>query len=164
MEYWAGSASLWLDVRRSDHLAPLLSISRHERAELGRRAFKHGGPDIGNPRLDPRAVQTRIDLFFKLLNDLDGRIPRSGDALPPYPLVVWKKFCDGRDIGNTSERVKDVTANARNLPSLIYSIAVEIGSIISGTCPARRSVMAGPPPRYGTWAISIIAILLNISP
>src|SRR5262252_7454922 len=47
---------------------------------------------------------------------------------------------------NTSDRVAEVTASARSLPALMCSIDVARVSNITDTCPARRSVSAGPPP------------------
>ena len=40
------------------------------------------------------------------------------------------------------------TASARSLPALMYSIEAGIVSKPTCTCPARRSISAGPLPRY----------------
>jgi hypothetical protein len=53
--------------------------------------------------------------------------------------------------GNSAERVAEVvTASARNLPALMYSIDDGMEPNISCTCPPIRSVSAGAIPRYGT--------------
>jgi hypothetical protein len=45
------SRSFRLDVRRPDHLAPLLGIVCDKFAEVGRRACKHRPAQVGKPRL-----------------------------------------------------------------------------------------------------------------
>jgi hypothetical protein len=52
--------------------------------------------------------------------------------------------------GSAGERVAVVTARARSLPALMYSIDDEMMANIASTCPPMRSVSAGAPPRYGT--------------
>jgi hypothetical protein len=49
--------------------------------------------------------------------------------------------------GSASERVAVVTASARSFPALMYSIDAGMGSKPTCTCPARRSITAGPLPR-----------------
>src|SRR5205085_11601888 len=66
--------------------------------------------------------------------------------------------------GSASERVVVVTASARSLPALMYSIDEGIEANITCTCPPSRSVSAGAPPRYGTWTMLTPAIILNCSP
>src|SRR5207248_800954 len=66
--------------------------------------------------------------------------------------------------GSTSERLALVTANARSLPALTYSM--DAGTVPNITCtrPPSRSVSAGASPRYGTWTMLTRAIILNSSP
>jgi len=56
------------------------------------------------------------------------------------------------------------TASARSLPALTYSIEAGKGSKPTCTCPARRSISAGPLPRYGTWIMLVPVIIINSSP
>src|SRR5215831_18761224 len=49
--------------------------------------------------------------------------------------------------GSASERVAVVTASARSLPVLTYSIDEDMLGNMTCTCPASRSGSAGPPPR-----------------
>ncbi len=49
--------------------------------------------------------------------------------------------------GNASERAAVVTANGRSVPALMYAIDAVVVGNINCTCPLRRSVSAGPPPR-----------------
>ena len=66
--------------------------------------------------------------------------------------------------GSASERVAVVTASARSLPALMYSIEEDMGANMTCTCPPSRSVSAGAAPRYGTCTMSTPAIILNSSP
>src|SRR5215471_17497282 len=52
--------------------------------------------------------------------------------------------------GSTGERVAVVTASARSLPPLTYSIDEDMVANMTCTCPPSRSTSAGPAPRYGT--------------
>jgi hypothetical protein len=51
---------------------------------------------------------------------------------------------------SASDRVAVVTAKARSLPALIYSIEAAMSVNVTWICPPSRSVIAGPAPRYGT--------------
>src|SRR5262249_29225021 len=66
--------------------------------------------------------------------------------------------------GSTFERVAVVTASARNLPALIYSIDAAVVTNMICTCPASRSASAGRWPRYGTCSVVTPVIILNNSP
>src|SRR5262249_40023527 len=67
-------------------------------------------------------------------------------------------------LANTGDRVVVVTASARSLPALTYSIDEDVLANMTCTCPPSRSASAGPAPRYGTCARSTPAIILNNSP
>src|SRR5262245_59816091 len=49
--------------------------------------------------------------------------------------------------GSASERVAAVTASARSLPALIYSIDATVVGNMTCICPPSKSVSAGPPLR-----------------
>src|SRR6516164_4378749 len=66
--------------------------------------------------------------------------------------------------GNTGERVAVVTASARSLPPLTYSIDEDMVANMTCTCPPSRSTSAGPAPRYGTCTRLTPVIILNSSP
>src|SRR5262249_11131779 len=51
--------------------------------------------------------------------------------------------------GSTGERVAGVTASARSLPPVTYSIDEDMVANMTCTCPPSRSTSAGPAPRYG---------------
>jgi len=52
--------------------------------------------------------------------------------------------------GNIRKRFEVVTANARSLPDLMYSVEAAMDPNIICTCPPSRAVSADAPPRYGT--------------
>src|SRR5262249_27418004 len=52
--------------------------------------------------------------------------------------------------GSASDRVAVVTAKARSLLALMYSIDAAMSVNVTWICPPSRSVIAGPAPRYGT--------------
>src|SRR5215468_430069 len=66
--------------------------------------------------------------------------------------------------GNTGERVAVVTASARSLPPLTYSIDEDMVANMTCTGPPSRSTSAGPAPRYGTCTRVTPVIILNSSP
>src|SRR5262245_5054099 len=69
----AETSSLRLDVRGSDHLAPLLGLIGDELAEVGGRARKSGATKFGEPRLDLGIGKGRVDLCVELVDDLGRR-------------------------------------------------------------------------------------------
>src|SRR5258707_13558727 len=73
-----GCASLRLDVRRSDHFAPLLGFVGDELSEVGRRAWKHGAAQVSEPSLDLGIGESGVELVVELVNDLGGRVPGGG--------------------------------------------------------------------------------------
>src|SRR5262245_59721994 len=70
----------------------------------------------------------------------------------------------GGTSGRASEPVVVVTASARNLPVLMYSITGNGAVNTTSTWPAIRSIIAGPAPRYGTCIMLMPAMVLNNSP
>src|SRR5215510_4210384 len=66
--------------------------------------------------------------------------------------------------GRSSERVAVLTASARSLPVLTYSIEDGSGSNVTCTRPPMRSASAGGTPRYDTCTRSTPAMILNSSP
>src|SRR5262245_33765518 len=93
------SASLRLDVRGPDHLAPLLDLFGDELGEVGGRARKHSATKIGKPRLHFGVGEGRIDLLIELLDDLSRRILGRTKARPRASFVAWYKIVYGGDIG-----------------------------------------------------------------
>src|SRR5262245_26980527 len=73
--------------------------------------------------------------------------PTPDQALASYP--GRNSLTVGRS-GSPSQRVAVVTANGRSLPALICSIVSDVEPNRTCTCPPSRSVITGPPPRYGT--------------
>src|SRR5262245_13273077 len=88
-EYRIGTAaSVRLDVRRPDHLAPLLGFFRNEPAKVGGREREHSATEIGKPRLNLGFGKATADLLVELVDDLGGRSLWCADAEPNTPLVA----------------------------------------------------------------------------
>ena len=66
--------------------------------------------------------------------------------------------------GAAGTRDAVVTATLFSLPPAASGRTLGITSIIIDTCPPIRSVAASAPPRYGTWTMSMPAMVLNSSP
>src|SRR5262249_37547585 len=64
MEYWIGiTASVFLDVGRPDHLAPLLRFVGNEPAEITWRAIEDDAAEVGELRLQLGIGEAGIDLL-----------------------------------------------------------------------------------------------------
>src|SRR5262245_13565528 len=74
--------SVWLDVCRSHHLAPLLGFVGDELTEIGGRAHKRRASKVGKPRLDLGIGEAGVDLLVE--HNPARTHPRSGcPAGPP---------------------------------------------------------------------------------
>src|SRR5215831_10196190 len=88
MEYLAvARGSLRLNVRRTDHLGPLLGFRRDEAAKVGGRARNHCTAQIGEPCLKLGIGEARVDLLVELVDDLGRRGLRCADAEPDGRLI-----------------------------------------------------------------------------
>src|SRR5215471_2027487 len=86
---WSMPESLRLDVGRPDHLAPFFCLLDDNLVEFSRRARKRRCAQVSEPRRDLGVGEPRIDLFVELVDDLDGRVPRSSDPNPRAGLEAW---------------------------------------------------------------------------
>jgi hypothetical protein len=82
MEYWIGPASVRLDARRPDHLAPLLGLLSNVLAEVAGRTWKHSAAKVGKPRVHLGVCEGRVDLLVELVEDLGRRALGGADAEP----------------------------------------------------------------------------------
>src|SRR6516225_6924394 len=89
---------------------------------------------------------------MKLVDDFSGCVSWGSDSLPAARFVTRQEVPHGRNIWQ------------RSFPALMCSIDSGKGLKITCTWPPSRSVVAGAPPRYGTWTMSTPAIILNSSP
>src|SRR5262249_9923263 len=103
------AASLWLDVGRPDHLAPLLGFVGDEPAKVGGREHKWCAPHVGEPRLHFGIEEASGDLLVEFLDDLGGRGLRCADAEPGARLETRHEFVYSRDVG---QRVRAMTYGA----------------------------------------------------
>src|SRR5262245_27459765 len=94
----ARSNLLGLDVRRPDHFAPLLGFVSDELAEVRRRTSQQCTAEVDQPCLKFRIVETSVDLFVELADDLGGRGLRCADAEPGARLVAGQDLADRRNI------------------------------------------------------------------
>jgi hypothetical protein len=97
MEY-ATRWSVWLDVCELDHLGPLLGFLNKKPSEFGRRHRQWHTPKIGEPRLQRRIGEARIDLLVELGNNFSRRVLGRADALPTARLESRQELADGRDV------------------------------------------------------------------
>src|SRR5438876_6982158 len=63
-----------------------------------------------------------------------------------------------------AERFALVVPSARNFPAFTCGTAVVAEANTEGICPPSRSLIAGPPPLYGTWMRLAFAVSRNSSP
>src|SRR5262249_962011 len=80
--------SLRLDVRRTDHLGPLLGFLCDQPSKVGGREREHVATHVGKPRLEPGIGKASVDLPVELVDDFDRRGLRCADAIPTARLVT----------------------------------------------------------------------------
>ena len=78
-----------LDVRRPDHLAPLLRFVADELAKVSGRKRERVATQVGEPRLVLRIGEASVDLLVKFVDDLGGRGLRCADAVLAARLITW---------------------------------------------------------------------------
>src|SRR5262245_14486767 len=164
MEYSVARRSPGLCAGELDYFAPLLGIVSDELAEVRDRAGKYHAPKVGKPRLQLGISEPRIDLAIELINDLGRRVL---GALRPTHWLASKPGTKSPMVGisgSASERIAVVTAKARSLPALMYSIDAAMSVNVTWICPPSRSVIAGPALRYGTCVRLTPVIILKSSP
>ena len=66
--------------------------------------------------------------------------------------------------GSDAERFVPVDPSARSLPDFTCGVAVVAEANTDGICPPSRSLIAGPPPLYGTWTRLACAVSRKSSP
>src|SRR5262245_54391870 len=91
--------SFRLDTRELDHLAPLLGVIGDELAEVGGRAWKCSGTQLGEPRLHLGIGESRVDLLVELLDDLGRRGLRCADADPETRFGARPELTHSRHVG-----------------------------------------------------------------
>src|SRR5262249_26539999 len=84
------AASLWLDVGRPDHLAPLLGFVGDEPAKVGGREHKWCAPHVGEPRLHFGIEEASVNLLVEFLDDLGRR------AQPTSPDIPYRRGSAGK--------------------------------------------------------------------
>lgn len=90
----------------------------------------------------------------------------AGASSPIQEIELKPGTTDSASVGTSGRaptRLSLVTARARSLPALMWPLASSTVMKDSCTWPASRSLMAGPPPRYGTCRMKVPVDSLNIS-
>ena len=114
---------LRLDVGRPDDLAPFLGFIGDELAEVGGRERERDAAQVGEPRFDLGIGKRCVDFLVELIDDFGWRV--LGRAEADTTKLASKPGRNSPTVGmsgSASERAAVVTANARNLPALMYSI------------------------------------------
>src|SRR5262245_63888528 len=93
--------SLRLKPRELHHLAPLLGFLGDEPTKRGGRAGKRLAAYFGKLCAHRGIAQRGVDLAVEVIDDLDRRVLRSGDAVPPARLVTRQKTSHLRQRGKT---------------------------------------------------------------
>jgi hypothetical protein len=114
--------SVHLDASELDHPGPLLGFVGDQFFKIGGREREYVATQVGKPRLDLGVGEPGIDLLVELVDDLGRRGLRRSNA-----------------INATLYGVAVVTARARSLPALTYSIADGREGNPTCACPASRS-------------------------
>src|SRR5262245_11024610 len=87
--------SLRPDVRRPDHLAPLLRFVGDELAEIGGRAGKHRATQVSKSRFHVRIDKGRVYFLVELFDNLGRRVSGCADAKPGARLITRQELADG---------------------------------------------------------------------
>src|SRR5215475_1251720 len=97
----AACGSLRLKPREFHHLAPLLGFLGDEPTERGGRAGKRLAADFGKLCAHRGIAQRSVDLAVEVIDDLERRVLRSGDAVPLARFVTRHKISHLRQRGKT---------------------------------------------------------------
>src|SRR5262245_40324553 len=96
-EYWnPDRASVGLSARELDDLSPFLGLVGNELAEVGRRAWKGAGAQIGKPRHEFGFCEYCVDLLVEFVDDLGRRVPGRANAMKGARLVAGHEVGHGR--------------------------------------------------------------------
>src|SRR6202521_5152323 len=90
--------SFRLDVRRPDHLGPLLGVFCNKFAEVGWRALKCRAAEVDKSSLQFRVSEARVDFLVELLDYYDGRILWRADPEQSACLVAGHEICHRRNV------------------------------------------------------------------
>src|SRR5262249_22513089 len=101
---------------------PFFGFVGYELAKVGGRADKWCASEVSQPRLDFGIGEARVDLLVELVDDLGWRGLGCADAEPIACLVPRQELPHARDVRQGLRTRSVVTASARSLPALIYSI------------------------------------------
>src|SRR5262245_42987940 len=90
-------ASFCLDVRRPDHLAPLLGFLGDQLAEVGGQAGKNRAAQAGKLCLELGVGEARVNFLVELVNNLRRCVLGRADAIPLARLEARQEFSHSWD-------------------------------------------------------------------
>src|SRR5580700_7909837 len=90
--------SLRLDVRELDHLGPFFGFVGDELAEIGGRAWKWHGAEIGKSLLQRGVGEAGIYLLVELVDDVGRRALGRADAVEAARIVARHELRHARNI------------------------------------------------------------------
>src|SRR5262249_48628915 len=91
-------ALLWLDVGRSDDLAPFLGFLGEELAEIRGRHRQRHSAEVGQPGLYPWFRKGRVDFSVEPIDDFRRTVLGAAEADHKGRFVARQKFADGWEV------------------------------------------------------------------
>src|SRR5262245_52804758 len=91
-------------------------------AKIGGRARKCRGAELSEPRLDRGRGKSSVDVLVELFNNLCWRALRCANTEPGTRLIVRHELGHGWNVGQCLPADAFVTANARSVLALMYSV------------------------------------------
>src|SRR6185295_7155370 len=119
---------------------------------------------VGKASRQLGVCEASINFLVEFVEDLRGRVLGRADTGPCARLVTWQKIAHRRKVRQSLPARRRCN---RQWPQFTASDVLDgWGTVANIICnwPPSISVSAGASPRYGTWTMSISAIILNSSP
>src|SRR5712672_3346792 len=137
------AALLQLDARSSDHLGPFVGVFDNVFAEFVWRICRYCIAKFGDPLFHRGSSEAGLSFSIISLGVFRG-------TARPAKVLTSKPGTNSATVGTSGSngaRVLAVTASARNLPALTYSMAEGKVGQTACPCPPSRSVSASDSPR-----------------
>src|SRR6266576_5526854 len=109
-------------IGRQNHPAPLLDLVGDQFGEVGGRPAKSRAAQIGKPRLEFRIGDADVDFLVQFFDDFFWGALWTANAEPCTCLVTGQGFAQSWNVRQDWRARCRVTARARKLPALVYSI------------------------------------------
>src|SRR6185312_13207097 len=140
--------SFGFEPRGLDDSPEALVVAQHARAELLRRLLQRLEAAVGEPLLHGGIVLHGVDLAHQRGDDALRRASGRDDPEPGVDIECRSPASAAVGMsGAALSRSCCETASTRTVPAAMWLRTTPRPTKISCTCPARRSVSAGPAPR-----------------